>query len=51
MITENRTTLGDERSATVRVVTDYVAVFIRHNNNYVPGLHQPLPFARNVDNG
>ena len=29
-------------SATVRVVTDYVVVCIRHSNNYAKGLHQGL---------
>jgi len=50
MITEKGTSVEDTSSATVRHITDDVAVCIRHDQNYARGLRQVLPFARNVDN-
>ena len=46
MVTEKGTLVGDKSSATDRLLTDDVAVRVRHNQNYARGLHQA-----GVDNG
>ena len=48
MIIEKGTSLGDTRSD--RLITDDVAVCLRHNQHFAPDLRQAMPFARNVDN-
>ena len=47
---EKRTSLGDKNSAAARLISDDVAVCVRHNQNYARGLPQALPFAINFDN-
>ena len=49
MITEQRTSVGDKSCANDRMITDDVAVYLRHNQNYERGMHQALPFATHCD--
>ena len=42
---------GDKSSAPDRLITDDIAVGMRHNQSYARYVNQALPFARYVDNG